>query len=553
MLILSFRLACLPVLLLMLLIWLPCQAQPLELNGQWFEAPPILNSAGQVALKSAGLIPLSHLNKTGGHFFYRADFEVGQAGILVLDFKNSSVIGLFHYHVFDSHAHQVAEAEGGIQSDVLNPFFLRHGREIKLPPGHYWLITEISSPFFLAQPVPYLDTLAHYRQAIKPGNALTLLCLGLLLGLAFYYAVLAMIRRNATDALYALFILGNLLYNGAALLVYAELFGLHWFYLISLPILFSNCAYVLFVLRLLDITPDTHPRLYWMGMVLLSLFAAFILLALFKPHWSLELDRIGVALFMSYGLTAGIMRARQGHSSARMYLVAVIAFFVLGVLSISLSRLDGTYTFYVEHLGLLAVTIEALLLSLVLASQFTQLRMQFEKAHEHAIRDDLTGLQNRRAFLEVGVLEVKRSKRYGHPLSVAFLDLDDFKQLNDTKGHGAGDAALLATAKALLGALRSSDQVARLGGDEFAILLPEIGYDATVEAGRKIFIAVNSVLRDFPPVTASIGVIWFEKVDRTFPVMMKAADELMYEVKESGKDDIRFRRYVEMNKSDSES
>ncbi|MFA7271057.1 MAG: GGDEF domain-containing protein [Sterolibacterium sp.] len=164
-----------------------------------------------------------------------------------------------------------------------------------------------------------------------------------------------------------------------------------------------------------------------------------------------------------------------------------------------------------------------------------QVRLQFEREFERATQDALTGLKNRRAFLEVGVGEVERSKRYPHPLAVIFLDLDDFKQLNDTMGHDVGDAALKATAQALLRTLRSSDQVARLGGDEFAVLLPEIGYDAAVEAGRKISIAVNTALEEFPPVSGSIGVAWFREADRLFPDMLKAADELMYEVKESGK------------------
>ena len=181
---------------------------------------------------------------------------------------------------------------------------------------------------------------------------------------------------------------------------------MHWFYLISMPILFSNVAYVFFVLRLLDITRDAHPRLYRSGMFLIWLFAGFIVLALAKPNWSLELDRIGVGLFMSYGVGAGIVRSRQGDHTARNYLFAVVAFFVLGAISISLGKLDGAYTFYIEHLGLLAVTVEALLLALVLAGQFAQLRMQFERAHENATRDALTNLQNRRAFFEVGSIEV---------------------------------------------------------------------------------------------------------------------------------------------------
>lgn len=174
----------------------------------------------------------------------------------------------------------------------------------------------------------------------------------------------------------------------------------------------------------------------------------------------------------------------------------------------------------------------------------SEVRIQFERAKEHAMRDELTGLLNRRAFLEIGNLEVVRSKRYTHTLSVIFMDLDNFKQLNDSNGHDAGDAALQAVAKALLTTLRSNDQVARLGGDEFAILLPEIGYDDAIEAGNKLSGAVNGALGMFPNVTASIGVAWFGEINLAFPEMLKAADELMYEVKASGKGNLNVHLFV---------
>lgn len=188
-------------------------------------------------------------------------------------------------------------------------------------------------------------------------------------------------------------------------------------------------------------------------------------------------------------------------------------------------------------------------LVVILASQ---VRLQINKLHSYATHDVLTGLLNRRAFLEAGAFEVERSKRYSRPLTFMFLDLDDFKRLNDTRGHDAGDEALQATTKALLRAMRSTDLIARLGGDEFAFLLPEIGYDEAIEAGHKIFLAVNDVLEKFSPVTASIGVAWFGEVDRTFAEMLKASDELMYEVKASGKNNIIFRNITAINKTESE-
>jgi diguanylate cyclase (GGDEF)-like protein len=178
----------------------------------------------------------------------------------------------------------------------------------------------------------------------------------------------------------------------------------------------------------------------------------------------------------------------------------------------------------------------------------TRVRLQFEQEHDNAMHDALTGLQNRRAFLAAGAFEVERAKRYAHPMAVIYLDLDDFKKLNDSKGHAAGDAALRATAAALSGSMRATDRVARMGGDEFAVLLPETGYEAAVDTGRKISTVVNAALMAFLPAQVSIGVAWFGKADRLFPAMLTAADELMYEVKESGKHDMRSRRVAAVEK-----
>ncbi|TBR08078.1 MAG: diguanylate cyclase [Rugosibacter sp.] len=181
-----------------------------------------------------------------------------------------------------------------------------------------------------------------------------------------------------------------------------------------------------------------------------------------------------------------------------------------------------------------------------------QVRLQFAREHEYATRDAMTGLLNRRVFIEAGVTEVERAIRYKHPLAVVFLDLDNFKKLNDTKGHAVGDAALKTTAKALLASIRSTDLAARFGGDEFAVLLPETEYEEATVTGRKISSVIIHALQEFSPVTVSVGVAWFGAADRTFPAMLKAADELMYEVKENGKCEMRSRRFVTMrNKPES--
>lgn len=443
-------------------------AFPAALQGQWFQINA--DQACHGALIPSGGQPVAgKIAPTGGCFVMQADIALDQGGRYVIDFKNSSVIGYFRHEIYNDSGQLLARLEGGIQNNAENPFFLRHGREIDLTPGRYRVLTLLDSPFFLAQPQPYIDTSSHYQQSIMPGNALVLMCMGVFMGLGVYYAALAVVRRRLAEGMYTLFILGNLLYNGTALLVYPQLFGMHWFYLISLPILFSNCAYIFFVMGLLEINKQSHARLYRVGVAILSVLSLFILMAWFKPNWSLELDRYGVGLFLTYGLTAGIVRARQGHPSARIYLIAIAAFFTLGTAAISQARFDAMYTLYIEHLGLGAVAVEVVLLALVLSYQFAQLHRDKEFALarvEHSTRiaytDALTGLPNR-YVLE---LELERLPSHG---SLTFIDLDGLKHYNDQYGHERGDDLLRSFSSHLAERLNRRANLHRLGGDEFAI------------------------------------------------------------------------------------
>jgi len=444
------------------------QAAPQDLPAQWYRAAPGWIYLQQPELAQAGLAPVGRLAPTGGNFWRQADVAVAQDGRYVVDIRNSSLIGRFQHWVFDARGRLVAQLSGGIQSAEPNPFFLRHGRELQLAAGSYRIITQLDSPVFLAQAEPYLDTLEHYRQNIKPGNALVLLCLGVFIGLGFYYAALAMVRRRMAERMYALFILGNLLWNGMCLLVFPDLLGWRWFYLSSFAILFSNCAYIVFVMALLEIRKDMHLHLYRAGCAVLALLGAAIAMAFIRPNWSLELDRYGVALFITYGLVAGIVCTRAGNRSARLYLVAIGAFFVLGVTAISLARLDA-YTIYIEHIGLLAVTVEVVLLALVLAYQFAQLHQEKEAALDDARKhfaqartDALTGLPNRFSL----DLELRKLPAQG---SLTIIDLNGLKHYNDTHGHARGDELLRRFAGHLASRLGRQAVLHRLGGDEFAV------------------------------------------------------------------------------------
>src|SRR5438445_638565 len=180
------------------------------------------------------------------------------------------------------------------------------------------------------------------------------------------------------------------------------------------------------------------------------------------------------------------------------------------------------------------------LAALVLVSEaVARLRLAHARERELARSDALTGGPNARAFYEVAAAEITRARRYTHPFSVAYLDLDDFKLVNDRLGHLAGDAVLRSVARALSGVLRASDVVARLGGDEFVVLLPEAGAAPARLATEKL----RGVLADVVPahgwrMTASIGVATFLVPPGSVDALLAAVDGLLYRAKQGGKNGV---------------
>jgi diguanylate cyclase (GGDEF)-like protein len=163
----------------------------------------------------------------------------------------------------------------------------------------------------------------------------------------------------------------------------------------------------------------------------------------------------------------------------------------------------------------------------------------------YAMRDPLTGLSNRRAFGAQLRQWAAWSARYGRPLAVALLDIDDFKRINDQHGHAAGDAMLSAIAQAIAGAVRASDMASRYGGDEFAVLAPETGPDDARKLAERILEAIRQaeiVADDGVRVraTASIGVtVMLDPANsepRRSDELLAHADQGLYAAKQAGRD-----------------
>ena len=177
------------------------------------------------------------------------------------------------------------------------------------------------------------------------------------------------------------------------------------------------------------------------------------------------------------------------------------------------------------------------------------LRRSFQLAHELRIAnetnerlartDELTAMKNRRAFYELAQQAFEQAERYDRPLSLISLDIDHFKKINDTWGHGAGDAALRAIARVITNSGRMTDIAGRIGGEEFAILLPETTAEAAAVHAERLRqeAADTTVMHDGAEIrfTCSLGVASHDPMVITLDMLMARADAALYDAKQGGR------------------
>jgi diguanylate cyclase (GGDEF)-like protein/PAS domain S-box-containing protein len=176
----------------------------------------------------------------------------------------------------------------------------------------------------------------------------------------------------------------------------------------------------------------------------------------------------------------------------------------------------------------------------LLALDMTAVRELYHKLEVMTITDALTGLLNRRGFLQALQAAISRNQRTGRLSALLYLDLDGFKQINDKFGHDRGDEALRWVSRQLQGCLRPYDRLARIGGDEFTIIIEGVDGPADIAAVADKLVRQVSVDPDNFPLGASIGIACLPDSGNTVEDVMRAADSAMYEAKHRGKGQYRF-------------
>lgn len=250
--------------------------------------------------------------------------------------------------------------------------------------------------------------------------------------------------------------------------------------------------------------------------------AVAVLFIVATADWYTEYE---VAFAAVYVLPVAAMAWFVGtRSGAMMSLAGTILWFSLNFpVEHGSTRIVGAWNFTLRLAMLLFV-------SVVVGGA----RDLLETERERSRTDGLTAVLNARAFYEAMQREIARTRRYHRPLSIAYLDLDDFKVINDRMGHAAGDDLLRRFAFCIKRTMRSIDTVGRLGGDEFVVLMPETGTEGAVGAVHRL--TENAGTPEELPVSVSIGILTCDDpVPESIDEIIQRADTLMYTAKRLGK------------------
>lgn len=204
-----------------------------------------------------------------------------------------------------------------------------------------------------------------------------------------------------------------------------------------------------------------------------------------------------------------------------------------------IERESTTNLFFVFWNALVRLAFFSLVVALL-----AELKMAYQQEQRLARTDGLTTLLNRRAFTEILEQEIERSSRHALAFTLVYLDIDNFKQVNDKFGHAAGDRLLKEIAIVLVQQVRVTDYQCRLGGDEFAILMPQTSQAQANPVLKRLFNELLLLKSTDSPIGFSVGAVSFvDLLPNSADQALGAADKLMYTVKASGKNQVVQARY----------
>jgi diguanylate cyclase len=356
---------------------------------------------------------------------------------------------------------------------------------------------------------------------------------------------------------------------------------------ITLPA--SFIMLILFSQAILE-TKNYFPHIHKILNGFIGIISFSLIFMLLDLHTGFNFMNLCIMFLLPFLLFTAIFSSSKGHTIAKIYLLVLFISFIgmslVSMLSLGLMQ----YSILISYAPVIGSFFEVILFSFLLAYRINlfrektsdaqnklleqqrtensrlfravsektlalknankELSKELEEKKElakhlkhYASTDTLTGLMNRRSYFQACEKEIKSATRYKTKLSYLTIDIDKFKNINDTYGHPFGDEVIRSLAKLLIENSRSADYVARIGGEEFAILMPETDVDAAYHLADRLraniakhkIISENKVVQ----ITVSMGLSHLSEEDKDIETLVKRSDQALYEAKESGRNQVR--------------
>jgi diguanylate cyclase (GGDEF)-like protein len=413
---------------------------------------------------------------------------------------------------------------------------------LELPPGRSAVFVRAATQDPLVLPLALVTPEAGRLQQRDLHHGYGLMY-GFLLAYVVLTAILFLTLRTRMVLYYGLYLLSFLLmnmgYTGHGLVWWWPQWpGWQRFVVLASMLLFA-CSGLLFATRFLEFATHAPSVRRGVDRICLAALALMAVFALFGNQLGAAWLAFGFMVGFTIAMVGLSVFARRFSSTSGQYFLVATLFGLVGAASSTLSTLGllpmTELTFRGVEIGVL---IEATLLAVALALRARELDQARRDAELQARTDTLTGLPNRRDFLERSDAAWSLALRRSRPVSVLVLDIDHFKAINDRYGHDAGDAVLVAAAQLLAQVCRASDIPARWGGEEFVLLLPDTLLEQAVALAERLreAIATQPVIYQGQAiaVTASFGAAQ-RQTHESVRALLAEADQWLYAAKRAGR------------------
>ena len=410
-------------------------------------------------------------------------------------------------------------------------------------PGTTEVYIRIETPDPMVIPIFFGDMAASSSRDVFNGYSYGMLY-GLIIGLLLYNFFVYLSIKQSRYLYYVLYLsmllTANMTYTGHA-------YGLFWpgspqiqNWMPSVSITLFAITGIFFALSFLKIK-ELFPGLYRRTNIFCAFFCSLQILFIILNLQTLAVASaiIFVTFFSIFTLYCAIISFHRGHRDAIYYLVATIAtLFGVAITALTVWAIIP-YTSITYRAAEIAVSFDAILLSIALAEQIRRAHKEKSKAQQLARVDLLTNLYNRRAFNEITTPIWHSAIRHDQELCIILLDIDRFKSINDTYGHATGDQVLREISSAIENIVRDGDVLARWGGEEFAIMLPLTSLEQAITMAERIretisemeIIVENNIIRT----TVSIGIAQKDSNIHSIDKLFTLADASLYQAKNSGR------------------